>query len=468
MSRSERMVMVLVAAALLAAPAAASAQAGDGEEPAPAPADGATPVADAPDADAAGTGAESADGVMATEAGDGEGAAPESHAPPGAQLADTAAGAEPSEEELGGPEETAGVDCSRCTALGTFPPVGTGKPWWEWIRMRTGETFGGDLRGVHDGNLVIKSDEVDELTLNFAWVWEFYFPEPVTVITIDHIAHSGPAEMLDNENVIIHTVNGDVSILKSNVLSINTGDGTELDNWYFKAGLGLNLTSATVSQASLSEYIRITRDDEYTRLTLNHDLSFGRTEDAMGVETISANNTWALAKFDIFLSQLFYVTAANVTLGYDKLQNVGFRVTPGAGVGVHILDGGPDLDLELGGNYQYTSFDNVAAGADTDAQGGGGTYRVYFDWNIVAGWLGLTLEHRGFIVYSDVAGASTSFSQSTFRTSGILDIDLWTYIDLDISATWDRVLEPAPLADGTTPQADTVTLVVGLSVEIGG
>ncbi len=457
----------LAALAFLSISSAARAQVAEEEVPAPSGTD--AEAADA--ADAVGTEAEATDAAAAAGAegaeGDAEAAPPEHQEPHAAPLASTADGAMPTEEELGGDEEDA-VDCARCTALGTFPPAGTGKPWWEWIRMRTGETFGGDLRGVHDGNLVIKSDEVDELTLNFAWVWEFYFPEPVTVITIDHVAHSGPAEMLDNENVIIHTAGGDVTVLKSNVLSINTGDGTELDNWYFKAGLGLNVASATVSQATLSEYIRITRDDEYTRLTLNHDFNYGRTEDALGVETIAANNNWGLGKFDIFLTQLFYVTAANVTLGYDKLQNIGLRVTPGAGVGLHILDGGPDFDVEIGGVYQYTQFDSVAVGADAETNGGGGMYRVYFDWNIVPAWLGLTLEHRGFIVYSDVAGASSNFSQSTFRSSAILDIDLWNYIDLDITATWDRVLEPAPLADGTVPQADTVTLVVGLSLEIGG
>ncbi|MBW2462552.1 MAG: hypothetical protein JRH11_12965, partial [Deltaproteobacteria bacterium] len=120
-----------------------------------------------------------------------------------------------------------------------------------------------------------------------------------------------------------------------------------------------------------------------------------------------------------------------------------------------------------GGAYQYTAFDSVRMGDDADTHGAGGSYRVYFDWDIVVGWLGLTLEHRGFIIYSDVTGAASEFSQSTFRTSAMLDIDLWNYFDLDITATWDRVLEPAPQADGTVPQPDTVTLVVGLSVEIG-
>jgi len=333
--------------------------------------------------------------------------------------------------------------------------------------MRTGETFGGNFHGVHDGTLKINSDEVGDMELNFAWVWEFYSQTPVAVVTVDHQSHVGLAEMTDNATMTIHTADGDITIPKSEVLSINAGGGSELSNWYFKYNLGFDLSDATVNQFTLTSFTRIARDDEYTRLTLNHDLNYGLTQDAAGVETETANNMWGLGKFDYFVSQLFYITIASVNVGYDLLQNISFRLTPGAGIGWHILDGGPDFDVEITGAYQYTGFQTVLAGEDSEVQGGGGGYRLYFDWDIIKGGLGITLEHRGFIIYAPISSSTNDFSQSTFRTQAIVDIDITQVFDFDVIFTWDRVLEPPTAADGTIPQADTFTLSVALGLELG-
>jgi hypothetical protein len=359
-------------------------------------------------------------------------------------------------------------DCSGCTALGELPPAdGIGKPWWAWIRMRTGETFGGDFHGVHHGVLKINSDEVGDLDLNFYHVWELVTQRAVTVVRNDHRSYVGLAEMRDNETIVVHTADGDVSVPKADILSINTGGGDELSNWYFKLAVGFNLTDATIDQLTLNSLTRINRDGDVTRLTLSHDMNYGVTEDAAGMRTDTSNNMWGLAKFDYFVSRVFYLTLASVHAGYDRLQNTAFRITPGAGAGVHILDGGPDFDVELSGAYLYTTFDTVMAGEDDETQGGGGGYRLYFDWDIIKGGLGLTLEHRGFIIYAPISSTTNDFSQSTFRTQVIIDIDIMRFLDLDVSFAWDRVLEPQLAQDGSRPQADTITLAVDLGIEFG-
>lgn len=365
------------------------------------------------------------------------------------------------------PLEHATVDgrCGACSALGTLPPAG-GSPSWEWIRRGSGETFGGDFRGMQDGRLRFDSDEVGDLEFDWADVHEFYSPDPITVVTEARDRYIGPAQMLRNEAMVVHTASGDVFVPKDDILLITTGAGEELSRWYFKLAAGLNLADATNDQLTLSSITRIRRDDAYTRLTLNHDLSYGLTEDAAGTRTETANNQWGRGQFDVFVSRRFYVTAATVTLGYDRLQNILFRVTPGAGVGVHVVDGTPvDFDVELSGGYQYTRFVSVQPGDVNDTNGGGGGYRLYFDWDAFKGF-GITLEHRGFIIYSDVPDGQP-LGQSTFRTSLILDLDIGSPLDVDITGTWDRVIQPRPLEDGTEPQADTVTVLVSLGIELG-
>jgi len=357
--------------------------------------------------------------------------------------------------------------CDTCTALGAIPPTdGSGRPWWEWLRLKTGETIGGDFHGMRDGRLLFNSDEFGEVNLKWKSVREFYSSSPVTVVLMDYTTHVGPVRMDDNETVVVETAGGPVTVQKTNIMRINPSGLTELSNWYLNVSAGVNLANATVNQLAISGRTRIARDGEYTRLTLTHDFSFGRTQDEAGLTTDTSNHQWGLLKLDYFVSRLFYVTLASTHLGYDILQNIGVRVTPGAGVGFHILDGGPDFDLEFSGAYQYTSFHSVLAGDDDDSQGGGGGYRIYFDWDPIPRILGVTVEHRGFIIYSDDAGQNP-LGQSTFRTSATIEFDIGFIFNLDLTLTHDRVVEPRQEADGTIPQADTWTMIVGLGLELG-
>lgn len=357
--------------------------------------------------------------------------------------------------------------CGSCTQLGTLPPTdGTGRPGWTWIRLKTGETFGGAFHGVRDGRLYFDSNEVGDLDLNWRSIWEIHAQRPVTVVLRDHTFVVGSIRMEDNTTIYVRSAEGELAIPKQRVLRINSAGEGELEKWNFKLSVGVNVADATVDQLTLSSRTRIARDDEYTRLSLSHDFSFGRTQNVMGVETDTSNNQWGLLQFDYFVSPVFYATLAGVSMGYDILQNLGLRVTPGAGMGVHILDGGPELDFELLGIYQYTRFFSVMAGAAEDTNGGGGGYRIYFEWKVVPNMLEVELDHRGFIVYSDDPIANP-FGQSSFRTSLTIEFDLGTYLDFAVTGIHDRVVEPRQTADGTVPQADTWTLLVGLGIELG-
>lgn len=360
------------------------------------------------------------------------------------------------------PEATAATESSVLP-----PPHGVGQPHWEWIRKTSGELFAGDFHGMRDGVLYFDSDEVGDLQIDWVNIGEFFSRQPVTVVRLDHSSYTGSVLMRDGKTLTVDRDGKRVTMAKSDVLRINpTGDGGELDKWYLKSTLGFNLANATRDQTSLTWLTRIARNDDYTRYTLNYDLSYANATDSSGTQSDTANNQWGLTKLDVFVSKAFYVTAASLNAGYDILQNIRFRATPGAGVGFHILDGGPDFDLEVSGAYQYVHFDSVAAGDAGETHGGGGGYRLYFDWDPVPGLLGLELEHRGFIIYS-VNNQDSNLNQSTFRTRAVIEVDLGLIFDLDITGIHDRVVKPVALSDGTVPQADTWTLTVGIGVELG-
>jgi len=365
-----------------------------------------------------------------------------------------------------------------------LPPPGSGDADWQWVRLVTGETFGGDFHGMYDGTLEIDSDEVGRMFFDWVDIAAFYSPEPVTVVTVTRAVHRGPTRMRADGVLRIRSGGREEAVPRGDVLFITPGGEQERDHWYFKVNAGLNLSDATVDAFTVTSSTRIRRRDEHTRLTLKHDLSIGATssrerrpdpddptmEVTETVRTETSNNQWGNLAFDYFVSKALYVTPISATAGYDRLQNIAARVTPVAGAGVHLLDGAQDLDVELGAAYQYTRFVSVedqddGTAGQLDTQGGGGGYRIYFDWDPLPD-LGLTLETSGFIIYSNQEDADP-FDQSNFRASAIVDIDIGSIFDLDITFIWDRVLAPPAEQDGLRPQDTTYTVSVALGIEVG-
>ncbi len=335
-----------------------------------------------------------------------------------------------------------------------------------WVRLTSGEVAGGEIDSLTDGKLKLKSPHMGDQEILWEEVLELYSQAPMPIVLVDGTIHVGGLTMCDGSNITVHSDDGDLALLKSDIAGLNQPEITELSHWYFKVSAGLNFADATNDSLAAATLVRISRRDDSTRLSLNHDFSYGLATDAAGVETLGAHNQWGLAKFDYFPTDVFYLTLASFRTGYDILQNIGFRATPAAGVGLHILDGGPELDFEISGLYQYTRFDSVMAGADEDSSGGGGGYRLYFEWAAVPDRFGLIFEHSGNIVYSEVTGLG-EFAQSNFRTTLTLDFDLVSIFTLDITGTHDRVVEAQPLADGSSPQPDTWTLMASLGFEYG-
>jgi hypothetical protein len=356
----------------------------------------------------------------------------------------------------------------------TFPPAGMGDPRWEWIQKTSGEVFGGDFRGLRDGRLYFRSDETGELDLDWSSIAKFFSRKPVTVVTIDQEILVGPATMDQAATLVVQTAKGDFSVPRSMILGMNAASDDELSKWYMKIAAGLNFADATINQFAVNTRTRVNRDDGRLRLALSHDFNLGFTSETdidpdnpgqvIKRETETSNNQWGGVQLDFVISERFYATPLAIRLGYDLLQNIQLRVTPATGAGLHVLRGGPmDLDVEVAPAFQLTYFDSVQAGAAERAAGGGGVYRVYVDWVISKSSLELELEHRGTVIYSGNEG----FGQSNFRSSAVFDIDLGIVVDLDISFIWDIVLDPPDRSNGLPPQASTITMVVGLAVELG-
>ncbi len=377
---------------------------------------------------------------------------------PGSDAGGVDGGPEPASEATDEPAQPALAEAANpdsCEGR-AFPPEGHSN--WEWILTEEGELFGGSVRRLRDGKVRIASDELGVVTVDWSDIAAYHSPNYATYVTLALAEHAGTASMEPGGPLVVETAAGPVEVARDQLLSVVIGED-ELDHWRFATDVGFNFVDGTLDQASFSTATRLLREDGLTRLELSHDSSYGLTE---GEETV--NNQWGTAALQVFLSDRFFVSPISVNLGYDLFQNIRFRATPGAGLGYDILQGGPSWTVSVLGFYQFTRFDEVEAGRDRETQGGGPGLDTRFEWDTLGGGeLTLVFSHRTRVVIDD-----NGTDHSNFRTSLGLGSDLTTHLHLSLTGTWDRVLVPEPLQDGTAPQADTWTLVVGLGVSLGG
>jgi hypothetical protein len=139
----------------------------------------------------------------------------------------------------------------------------------------------------------------------------------------------------------------------------------------------------------------------------------------------------------------------------DKFQNISNRWTLGAGLGYELVDNSSTTwTVNAGPAWQSTEFVSVEPGEDDTTDG--------FAFNI-----GTRLDHDftdDIEYYFDYNAFFTDQANGTYNhhlDTG-LDIDLIGNLDFNVSWIWDRIQDPRPLEDGTTPKQDDYRLIFGL------
>ena len=323
---------------------------------------------------------------------------------------------------------------------------------YDWIRLTSGEWLKGDVLSMRDDKFEFDSDEMDEQNFDWEDIAELRSSRKYTYVLNDRTSLIGTAFILDKDVVI--SVNGEDQVLKrADLMSIVPAGERERDRWDGKMSLGLAFRRGNTNQTDLTYQAFVRRRDALTRVRFDLNGAVGEVE---GEQTV--NNLRSTFKVDLFASPRFYITPLAVILYHDKFTNINIQFTPSAGVGYHILNKKKaTCDLELAGGYQYTRFISVAEGADEEKRSGAilPTIRIETD----------PLKDVDVDLMYQAAVTVPHPEDTTMHGEVIISVEITKIFDLDVSWIWDRVQNPQPNADGTTPQKDDVKLTVGIGID---
>jgi len=326
-------------------------------------------------------------------------------------------------------------------------PEGSPKDF-DWIRLPSDEWLKGEIISMYDDELEFDSDELDELTFDWDDIKEMRSSRVVQVGFEDKEPAVGYLIVKGDTARVIGEA-GEIEFPRSEILTVIVGTKM-LSLWSGYANVGGNIRSGNTDQIDYTARLGLARRSVKSRVEFNY---LGNITTIDDVDT--SNNHRATLGWDYYLSQRLFVRVIGGEWYRDEFQNIRNRWTLSAGLGYEFIDTSrTSWSVHAGPAWQSTEFVSVGEGENDTTDG--------FALNV-----GTRLDHDftdDIEYYFDYNAFFTGEANGTYNhhlDTG-LDIDLIGNLDVNISWIWDRIQDPRPLENGTTPKQDDYRLIFGL------
>jgi putative salt-induced outer membrane protein YdiY len=237
----------------------------------------------------------------------------------------------------------------------------------EQVTLKNGDRLTGAIVSVNDKKLTIKTEHAGTVTIDWDAVAQFSSEQPMVVTRTNRQTVSGAVSTKDSE-VAVNTASGtqtipmaDVAVMRSPAdqaayeKSLHPGI---LEGWAGGGNFGLALARGNSDTTNLAlgfDAARPTTTDNWTI----HATSIYSKSVTNGVSSTSANAFGGFIRYDHNLTKKLFVFGLFAGL-YDHAQDLNERISPGGGLGYHLI-ATPVTSLDLLGGFGYT-YENYSTG----------------------------------------------------------------------------------------------------------
>ena len=328
---------------------------------------------------------------------------------------------------------------------------------FDWIKTKSGEWFKGEIKAMYDDNLEFDSDEVGLYTFDFEDIKQIKSHRSMTVNIEDVASFSGVLRFKEDTVTIIQ---GDKQYMfpRSQIVSLAPTAEEEFNNWTGKISISLDGRRGNKNQVDYVATVNIKRRTDRTRLYLDYLGRISKVEDEDGTRRNTANDHRVNEKFDIYLTRRFFWTPIFTEYYTDEFQNIDYQVTAGVGLGYTFYDTSKLYwSVSSGPGLIKTKYENVPHNEDDSDLSPALEFSTKFEYE---------LNSISDIKY-DYKGTFTDKKSGSYKHHMVLKLenDLTSWIDLDITAIWDRIAHPEKNEDGTSPDSDDYQLLIGFGIE---
>jgi putative salt-induced outer membrane protein YdiY len=322
---------------------------------------------------------------------------------------------------------------------------------FDWILLTSGEWLKGEIKFLREDSFEFDSDELEGLTFDWEDIAEVHSPNVNSVLFEGDVTAKGKLVIKDD---VVRVIGDETQVFdRAKLLAIIPGEPTERNYWDGLLSLGMTARSGNTDSAESNIYFRARRQTLDTRFVGTYNGNYGELDNIENV-----NNHRVDAKYDVFLSRVFYMTPLSLQLYRDPFQNIDLQATPATGVGFHVIDRGDmTWDLEPAIGYRYTKFESVEAGEDKRTTTGAFIARTFYEMDITSK-TDLTVD------YSVSLGFSTPHN-NIHHLMAKTTYELTDTLDIDLTFAWDRISDPTPDSDGVVPKKNDFRITMGIALE---
>lgn len=232
----------------------------------------------------------------------------------------------------------------------------------EQVALKNGDHLSGTIVSMDGKKLVLKTTYAGEVTIDWDAVDQFTSDQPLVVTKSNQQTLTGTVKN-QGADYVVTTAQGQQTVQKSEVAVMRSPADQAayekslhpgmLEGWAGGGNFGLALARG---------------NSDTTNVALGFDAQRKTTKDAWiinaasiystngSTSTTTANSFQGLIRYDRNLTKKVFVYGAFAG-GYDELQDLNYRITPGGGVGFHaIATAKTTLDLLAGLGYTRESY----------------------------------------------------------------------------------------------------------------
>lgn len=326
---------------------------------------------------------------------------------------------------------------------------------FDWLKLKSGEWFKGDIISMYDDELEFESDEFDNLTFDWEDVEELRsrFDQQ---IRFDNGEVRQGFLVVKNNHVILISNGAEEHFPLSQLLSITSSADKRLSLWDGSISLGVDLKAGNVNQLDYIANFQVQRRTPYSRFNVNFIYNYSKStiNDESNVIT---DNSRLTSYFDWFYSSHLFFRVLDYEYYQDVQQNIQLRHTLGASAGYHIVQNKRlEWDVTIGPSYQTTAYYDLEK-EEYNQDSLVLALRTEFDYSF-SSKIDYIFDYQLQFVESN------SGKRNSYLKTG-LELEVGHDFDLDVLFYVDRVAEPVAVVNDVKPKSNDYRLVVSIGYD---
>ena len=322
----------------------------------------------------------------------------------------------------------------------------------DWIQTKSGEWFKGRIKGLYDDKLEFDSDEIGLYTFDFDDIKRIKSYHMISV-NVGNLASIVGILRLDGDKVTIIQGDNKYEFKREDIVSFAPNATLEKNFWSGKISFNLDMRSGNTNQVDYAAQANLKRRTAISNLSFDY---LGRISLKDNEEI--ANDHRLNQKYDRYITRKFFWTPLFSEYYTDKYKNITYQITLGAGIGYTLFNTKKTLWSFSGGPALiYTKYTTVENGKDDGGYSPALELSTKFEKELSA-ITDFTYNYK--LTFSD-KNAGTYKHHMIFK----FENKILSWLDVDITAIWDYVVNPKEDDNGVIPKNNDYQLLLGLGIE---